>query len=94
MSLKVDLRVGETLTFNNGQIVVTLLEKSGQRAKHPARPSFASMMCKKCWWARYKPTCIPGITRVVSKSGAQECALGQRYFSKEFSHASYYRRCW
>ncbi len=33
MSLKVDLRVGETLTFNNGQIVVTLLEKSGQRAR-------------------------------------------------------------
>lgn len=33
MSLKVDLRVGETLTFNGGQIVVTLLEKSGQRAR-------------------------------------------------------------
>lgn len=33
VSLKVDLRVGETLTFNNGQIVVTLLEKSGQRAR-------------------------------------------------------------
>ena len=33
MSLKVDLRVGETLTFNNGQIVITLLEKSGQRAR-------------------------------------------------------------
>lgn len=33
MSLKVDLRVGETLTFNHGQIVVTLLEKSGQRAR-------------------------------------------------------------
>lgn len=33
MSLKVDLRVGETLTFNNGQIVVTLLKKSGQRAR-------------------------------------------------------------
>lgn len=33
MGLKVDLRVGETLTFNNGQIIVTLLEKSGQRAR-------------------------------------------------------------
>lgn len=33
MSLKVDLRVGETLIFNGGQIVVTLLEKSGQRAR-------------------------------------------------------------
>ena len=33
VSLKVDLRVGETLTFNNGQIVITLLEKSGQRAR-------------------------------------------------------------
>ena len=33
VSLKVDLRVGETMTFNNGQIVVTLLEKSGQRAR-------------------------------------------------------------
>jgi len=33
MSLKVDLRVGETLTFNDGQIVVTLLEKSGQLAR-------------------------------------------------------------
>lgn len=33
MSLKVDLRVGEALTFNNGQIIVTLLEKSGQRAR-------------------------------------------------------------
>lgn len=33
MSMKVDLRVGETLRFNGGQIVVTLLEKSGQRAR-------------------------------------------------------------
>lgn len=33
MSMKVDLRVGETLRFNNGQIIVTLLEKSGQRAR-------------------------------------------------------------
>ena len=33
MSLKVDLRVGETLIFNDGEIVVTLLEKSGQRAR-------------------------------------------------------------
>lgn len=33
MGLNVDLRVGETLVFNNGQIVVTLMEKSGQRAR-------------------------------------------------------------
>lgn len=33
MSLKVDLRVGEPLQFNGGQIVITLLEKSGQRAR-------------------------------------------------------------
>lgn len=33
MSMKVDLRVGETLRFNGGQIVITLLEKSGQRAR-------------------------------------------------------------
>lgn len=33
MSLKVDLRVGETLSFDGGKIVVTLLEKSGQRAR-------------------------------------------------------------
>lgn len=33
MSMKVDLRVGEALRFNRGQIIVTLLEKSGQRAR-------------------------------------------------------------
>lgn len=33
MSMKVDLRVGETLRFNGGMITVTLLEKSGQRAR-------------------------------------------------------------
>ncbi len=33
MSMKVDLRVGETLRFNDGAILVTLLEKSGQRAR-------------------------------------------------------------
>ena len=33
MSMKVDLRVGEPLRFNGGQIVITLLEKSGQRAR-------------------------------------------------------------
>lgn len=33
MSMKVDLRVGEPLLFNGGQIVITLLEKSGQRAR-------------------------------------------------------------
>jgi len=33
MSMKVDLRVGEQLAFNGGQIVITLLEKSGQRAR-------------------------------------------------------------
>jgi hypothetical protein len=33
MSMKVDLRVGEALRFDNGRIVVTLLEKSGQRAR-------------------------------------------------------------
>lgn len=36
-NLKVDLRVGETLKFNDGQIVVTLLEKSGQRARLDVR---------------------------------------------------------
>ena len=33
MSMMIDLRVGETLRLNNGQILVTLLEKSGQRAR-------------------------------------------------------------
>lgn len=32
-SLKLDLRVGEAVSFNGGQIVVKLLEKSGQRAR-------------------------------------------------------------
>lgn len=33
MSLKIDLRVGESVRFNDGQISITLLEKSGQRAR-------------------------------------------------------------
>jgi len=33
MSMKVDLRVGQSINFNGGKIVVTLLEKSGQRAR-------------------------------------------------------------
>lgn len=33
MGMKVDLRVGVPLRFNEGQIVITLLEKSGQRAR-------------------------------------------------------------
>lgn len=33
MSLKVDLRVGESLRIDGGRIVVTLMEKSGQRAR-------------------------------------------------------------
>lgn len=33
MSMKVDLRVGDTLRLDGGRIVVTLLEKSGQRAR-------------------------------------------------------------
>lgn len=33
MSMKVDLRVGEALRLDGGRIVVTLLEKSGQRAR-------------------------------------------------------------
>lgn len=33
MSLKVDLRVGEELRLDGGRIIVTLLEKSGQRAR-------------------------------------------------------------
>ena len=31
--LKLDLRVGETVSFDNGRINVLLLEKSGQRAR-------------------------------------------------------------
>lgn len=33
MSLKIDLRVGETVRFDDGRVAVTLLEKSGQRAR-------------------------------------------------------------
>jgi len=33
MSLKVDLRVGEELRLDGGRIVISLLEKSGQRAR-------------------------------------------------------------
>lgn len=33
MRMTHDLRVGESLRFNGGSIVVTLLEKSGQRAR-------------------------------------------------------------
>lgn len=33
MSWKIDLRVGETLQLDGGRITVTLLEKSGQRAR-------------------------------------------------------------
>jgi sRNA-binding carbon storage regulator CsrA len=32
-SLKLDLRVGESVLFNNGLIKITLLDKSGQRAR-------------------------------------------------------------
>jgi len=73
MSLKVDLRVGETLTFNDGQIVVTLLEKSGQLARisvdadasvhiqppPPRKQSLGMAADRKCWLARYKPACMP-----------------------------------
>lgn len=31
--MKVDLRVGEELRLDGGRIIVTLLEKSGQRAR-------------------------------------------------------------
>ena len=31
--IKQDLRVGESISFDDGRIVVTLLEKSGQRAR-------------------------------------------------------------
>lgn len=33
MGLKVDLRIGEAVRLDNGRITVTLLEKSGQRAR-------------------------------------------------------------
>ncbi len=33
MSLKIDLRVGESVRFDDGRISITLLEKSGQRAR-------------------------------------------------------------
>lgn len=32
-ALKLDLRVGESVTFDQGRIKLTLLEKSGQRAR-------------------------------------------------------------
>jgi hypothetical protein len=32
-NLKIDLRVGETSSLDNGRVVLTLLEKSGQRAR-------------------------------------------------------------
>lgn len=33
MSLKIDLRVGETMRFDDGRISITLLGKSGQLAR-------------------------------------------------------------
>jgi len=33
MSMNINLRVGETLKFNGGLIVITVLEKTGQRVK-------------------------------------------------------------
>jgi hypothetical protein len=33
VGLKIDLRVGESVSFDEGRISVTLLEKSGQRAR-------------------------------------------------------------
>jgi hypothetical protein len=33
LALKIDLRVGETVSFDSGRISITLLEKSGQRAR-------------------------------------------------------------
>lgn len=32
-ALKLDLRVGESVSFDGGRIIVTLLDKSGQRAR-------------------------------------------------------------
>ncbi len=32
-SLKVDVKVGDTLRFDGGRVSITLLEKSGQRAR-------------------------------------------------------------
>ena len=31
--LKVDIRTGETVSFDSGRVALTLLEKSGQRAR-------------------------------------------------------------
>lgn len=31
--IKQDLRIGESVSFDNGRITITLLEKSGQRAR-------------------------------------------------------------
>jgi pyruvate kinase len=32
-NIKQDLRVGESVSFDDGRVVITLLEKSGQRAR-------------------------------------------------------------
>lgn len=32
-ALKLDLRTGETVSFDDGRITITLLDKSGQRAR-------------------------------------------------------------
>ena len=37
--LKLDLRVGESVSFDNGRISISLLEKSGQRARLDIRAS-------------------------------------------------------
>jgi len=36
-TLKVDVKVGDTLSFDNGRVSITLLEKSGQRARLSVR---------------------------------------------------------
>jgi len=36
-TLKVDLRVGDTVSFDSGRVAMTLLEKSGQRARMEIR---------------------------------------------------------
>jgi len=36
-TLKVDVKVGDTLTFDSGRVSVTVLEKSGQRARFEIR---------------------------------------------------------
>lgn len=32
-TLKVDVKVGDTLSFDDGRVSITILEKSGQRAR-------------------------------------------------------------